>query len=223
MGWLGGWNINGSNNCWRQLLYKTISTGKVKRALLGNFRRNPGRKTQNDNGLAPLEHRISGSRSIVNVDLLADCIGENMKEMNQRKTDKIFWVLCISAFGFVGAGISYYYSSKEKTPERIVVIGELATLEEDMNKRLNILDRRADELNTRLEALKKETEADPDTVPIHPDLKKVVAAVGELQIIVRELKARREELMAEIRRLHPNLYRKQFEDQDWGRGYHRSR
>ena len=121
MGRMGGRNPDGNNNHWRQFFYGTIFAREVKGALLGNDRRRGRRKTKTPNGLAPLEHRISGSWNIINIDLLAGFIGENLEELNQRKalgiSLKAFAILMIAvcfiyqiitpSVGFVNIWFSY--------------------------------------------------------------------------------------------------------------------
>ncbi len=85
MGRMGGRALNRSNYHWRQLFYRTIRGRKIKRALLGNYRRKGRRKTKTDNGLAPLECCSFNYWNIADINLLAGFIGENMEEMNQRK------------------------------------------------------------------------------------------------------------------------------------------
>ncbi len=85
MGWMGGRNLDSSNNnCW-QPFYHTILRRKIKRSLLGYYGRKGRRTTKTDNGLAPLERCSFGDWNIADINLLAGFIGENMEEMNQRK------------------------------------------------------------------------------------------------------------------------------------------
>ena len=94
MGWMGGRNPDSSNYYWRQPFYRTIRGRKIKRFMLGNYRRNGRRKTKTANGLAPLERCSYGDWNIADINLLAGFIGDNMEEMDQRK------VLGISLLAF---------------------------------------------------------------------------------------------------------------------------
>ena len=85
MGQLGRGHPDCVNNRFWQLLYKTVSRGKIERSLLENRRRERRTKINLTYGLALLERHIAGCGNTIDINLLAGFIGGNMKEMNQKK------------------------------------------------------------------------------------------------------------------------------------------